>query len=574
MTDVSARIVEREADAAAVEGLVLTGFSPLQARLLALRGVTAADCARFMEPSLADVPSLPPLPGAAEAADAVLDRVASGGEIVVFGDYDCDGICATAILVKTLNAVGGRVSPFLPDRLREGYGMGEASVARMLREHPCVSLVVTVDNGINSVAQVASLRARGIEVVVTDHHLPGDVLPGCVVVNPKVSSPAAFEGLCGSGVAFFLSREIVTRAQRRGIYSGPKIGGPLVVLAGLATVTDIMPLTGVNRDLVAAALQCFRRYAPVGLLELLDRASRSAAPLVARDFGFLIGPRINAAGRMSSGMEALELVLVNDRERARELARRVDMHNLARKEIEQRMTDSAFAQIVPGAPAQVIDVPGGHQGVSGIVASRVLERLGADGAVPVCVVVDGRGSARAPDGYNVRDAFAESADALLRFGGHAAAGGFSVKGGSIARFRELFCAACARQASSLTKPPAGAVQVDAVVCGRDLTFEFAKWLRAMEPFGEGNPNPVFAMRGVRIADVRPVGLEGRHLHVSFPGSGIPDALWWGKGGLAEGLRAGSAVPHDAVFTVEISTYGGEHAELRLTALAESGNAAL
>ena len=556
---------ERPVDPACVAALAAAGFSPLQARLLALRGVTPAAVEGYLHPSLQALAAPEELPGVAEARARILAHVRAGGRIVVFGDYDCDGICATAILYTALEALApGRAGHFIPDRLAEGYGMGAASVARMLGENPGTTLVVTVDNGITCGEQVAALAARGVEVIVTDHHLPGETLPACTVVDPKVAAPEGLRDLCGAGVAFMLANALVRQAKAEGLYSGPNVGGPLLVLAGLATVTDIMPVVGQNRILVAEALRRFRAWAPLGLRELFDRAARSAAPaLTAKDFGFLIGPRINAAGRMASGADALDLVLAADRERARALAQRVDVHNTARKAIEQQMTDRALAQVVPGVPAQVIDLPDGHPGVAGIVAARVLERLGPDAQVPVCVVVGGRGSARAPDGYNVRDAFAAADEALAHYGGHAAAGGFSVREGQLARFRELFAAACAAQAATFGDAPAGQTLYDAAVAGQDLTFELVSWMRGLEPFGEGNPEPLFALRNVHLADVRPLGLEGRHLQLAVRGRECPRAVWWNRGDRVEALRAEGARPHDLLCTAEISSYGEPHVELRL-----------
>lgn len=562
-------IIEKNIDGSVVADLVATGLEPLQARLLALRGVTAATLDGYLRPSLDSLLSPVDLPGVREASAEILAAVRDGRSIVVFGDYDCDGVCATAIMVSALRALGADVKPFVPDRLAEGYGMNATSVERMLAENPGAGLVITVDNGINSVEQVAALKEKGVDVVVTDHHLPGETLPGCTVVNPKVSAPAELDGLCGAGVAFLLSMAVVTSAVDSGFYSGPKIGGPLMVLAGLATVTDIMPLTGQNRILVAEALRRFRTLAPIGLRELLDRASRSAAPLTSRDFGFLIGPRINAAGRIAKGIEALDLVLATDRETARELARRVDLHNQERKSVEQKMSDAAVAQIVSGAPAQVISVPDGHQGVAGIVASRILERLASKGcAVPVCVVVGCHGSARAPEGYNVRDAFVECAEVLTSYGGHAAAGGFSlVREGELERFRELFCAACAGQAAAVGASGASrGIAVDAVIEGGAVTLQLAEWLKNLEPFGEGNPAPLFAMKSVCIADARPLGQDGRHLQLTFRGADMPRAVWWNRGDLVEEMRLASGIPFDVTFTVEASNYGEPHAEAWLSSI--------
>lgn len=310
-------------------------------KLLEARGVKPEDLEGFLNPSLASLAAPEELPGVSAATEVILAEVVAKRKIVVFGDYDCDGISATAILTHTLQALNAEVVPFLPDRLTEGYGMSEKSVTRLLASEYGVSLVVTVDNGINSLKPIADLRAKGIKVVVTDHHLPGEQLPEAdALIDPKVDSPDKLKDLCGAGVAFFLANQLVSEAKKRGIYDGPSVGGPLLVLAGLATVTDIMPVFGQNRIFVAEALRRFHAWAPLGLKELYARASRQTSErLNSKDFGFTIGPRINAAGRLASGMEALELILADDREVAREWARIVDLHNSERKTIEQDMTD-------------------------------------------------------------------------------------------------------------------------------------------------------------------------------------------------------------------------------------------
>ena len=540
-------------------------------RILELRGVREEDRPGFLDPSLSGLAAPEELPGVVEAADAILSACAAGRRIVVFGDYDCDGVCAAAILVNTIKALrgGGSVVPFLPERLSEGYGMSAASVDRMLKECPGVGLVVTVDNGINSVEQIAGLNGKGVRTVVTDHHLPGDELPPAdALVNPRVSAPPRLADLCGAAVAYLLAGRLVAEAKRRGMYEGPPgIGGPLLVLAGLATVTDIMPLVGQNRIIVAEALRRFRSWAPLGLRELHARAARCGAErLTSKDFGFMLGPRINAAGRLASGMDALDLVLETNRERVREYALRIDLCNTERKAIEQRMTEEAMAKVVEGAPAQVIDLPKGHPGVAGIVAARVLERLG--GGSPVCVIASGRGSARSPDGLNIRDAFVACADCLSTYGGHAAAGGFTVRPGMVDAFREAMCAYCASVAAPAA-PKDGVDAADLVLEPGDITLELARAIEGLEPFGEGNEEPVFALKGVSFSDVRTLGTDGRHLSVTIavPASGcVPGrvrAVWWGRGDLADSLRREGGAPHDILFTLVVSAYGEPHPELRL-----------
>ncbi len=541
-------------------------LNPIVRQILEARGIAAAELGAYLNPRLANLIGNDSLPGVVEAATVILATVRARQLIVVFGDYDCDGICATAILTRTLSALGARVEPFLPKRLDEGYGMTESSVSRLLAEYPEVALVVTVDNGINSVEQVAALKARGVAVVVTDHHLPGPELPQAdALVNPKVAAPAELESLCGAAVAFMLAGQLVTMAKTAGIYAGDKLCGPLLVLAGLATVTDIMPLLGQNRILVSEALARFQEWAPVGLKELHQRAARSGAvKLTSRDFGFMLGPRINAAGRLKDGLEALELILSDDHDIARELARIIDGYNLERKVVEQKMSDEAMSKVVAGAPAQVIDLPDGHPGVAGIVAARVMERL--EDTVPVCVIAGGHGSARAPDGINIRDAFVACAEVLDTFGGHAAAGGFSVKPGRIDEFRRKLCEYCAGRVGRPSASDANFADfwVDDL---RELTLSLAEDVARMEPFGEGNAEPVFGLRGVTFADLRTLGQDGRHLSVTLRGSGHSlRAIAWNRGESIEALRRQGSQPHDLTVTLTVSDYGERHLELRIRSI--------
>ena len=581
---------EKKPDEAALASLLEAGIEPLVARLMANRGISAADVAGYLNPSLSALAKPDSLPGVSNAVDILLDHVKSGREIVVFGDYDCDGISASAIAVTAISSIGGKVSAFIPRRMGEGYGMTEASVARMLAEHPGVSLVVTVDNGIGSVREIAALKARGISVVVTDHHLPGETLPDAdALVNPKVASPHELENLCGAAVAFFVANSLVSRAKATGLYTGPSLGEPLLVLAGLATVTDVMPICGQNRILVSEALRRFqnpdvrlpgraRRGAPAGLRELLKKAAKTTrTTLAARDFGFMLGPRINAVGRLEgefgTAMDALRLMLSTDPAECGELAAKIDNCNASRKNYEKYMTDEAMKQVDESLGAQVIsfeaNVRDVHPGVAGIVASRVLDKI--EHKVPVCVLVDGKGSSRAPSGYNVRDALAACSDCLSHFGGHAAAAGLGVKDGFIDAFRNAFSEACSRQAEAIPPDELAAVRYDAEIPTSAVTLALGKSVATMEPFGEGNPEPVFMLRGAKLDDIRTLGKADQPdkkppRHVSFMLSdshGSLRAVWWYHGDEIESIREKASAPVDVLFGVSVSDYCGEHVELRI-----------
>ena len=573
---------ERAYDAALAADMTAAGLSPVLARLLAARGIGKDDMEEFFDPSIRRLSSPSCLTGVDEAVKVIAPFVHAGRKIIVFGDYDADGVCASAIMVSALRGLGANADAFIPERVGEGYGMTDASLARLFLEHPDVALVITVDNGITAAVEIAKLKARGVAVVVTDHHLPPAPENGAAdsplpvadaLIDPRVSACPGCEDLCGAGVAFFLAHALVTNLRDHAVAKGVldhdiKLAGPLLVLAGLATVAELMSLKGQNRILVTAALASFQRSAPMGLKELLDRAARKVDVLAARDFAFLLAPRLNAAGRMASAKLSYDLLMTADREEARRLAFEVDTHNAMRKTEEQRMDREAREQMsgFDGQDALVVAearCPEGttpwHPGVAGIVASRLVE----DVHVPVAVVVGDHGSVRAPEGYNVRAALDAASEALVRYGGHTAAGGFTVKPGMLDDFQRLFSEACA--ACRATAPDAGAIPFDGWLSPAEVTMALYEDIRRLEPFGEGNPEPVFGFKGVFFSDARPVGQDGRHAVFSFAGRGIPRAVWWGHGADAESVRAHAATRYDVLFTLTTSDYGTDlpHVELRI-----------
>ena len=569
-----------ETDEARAEAFRSAGLPPILARLLASRGVTEEGREAFLDPSLTRLARSDDLPGMTEAVQVILPFLHTKRKIVVFGDYDADGVCASAILVTALRRLGGNAEAFIPHRFGEGYGMTAASLERLWCEHADAALVVTVDSGISSPDEVAKLKVKGIRVVVTDHHLPGENLPKAdALVNPRVQSCPGSADLCGAGIAFFLASALAQAATEKGLYTGPKFSGPLLVLAGLATVADLVPLKEQNRILVAQSLAYFNRCAPCGLRELRDKAARSAAALTARDYGFLLAPRINAAGRMKTADVAFDLLVCTDedREGARQLASRIDGFNGERRGFEQTMFQEACAQIDKAGEEDlqaVVAWDAGcvtgatkgqrwHLGVAGIVASRLLEHY----HVPAAVAVGETGSVRAPDGYNVHDALAAASEHLVRFGGHAAAGGFTVKPGAFEAFRAAFTTACAKQRKEHALD-ADARDFDGWLEPGDLTPGLYADLRRLEPFGEGNPEPVFGLRGVTLREVRVMGVEGRHLSLAFVNRDVPRAIWWGHGERAEELRKHAARPYDVFFTLTTSSFDSAlpHLELRVVDL--------
>ena len=476
------------------------GVHPLVAAALYARG--------FRRPEDLAPPLSPWRPPAmVEAAGQLVAAIEGGKRIRVHGDYDADGITGTAILVKGLSALGADVHPFIPTR-DEGYGVSHKRVS----EHAeAADVFVTVDCGITNHAELKSLVEDGVEVVVTDHHHPGDTPPPGAVVHPAYDP--ALEGRpkpTGAGVAFFLLWEV-----RRRLGLPPPL--EFADLAAVGTIADVAPLLGINRALVQAGLSRIRNSAHLGLRLLAERLlSRGTAIEVA----FRIAPRINAAGRLGEPMSALRLLLTEDLFEASELAERLDRLNAERQRIEEEMLARVLPGLNPEDPAHVVHDPEGHPGVMGIVASRILEKTGK----PVFIIAKGKGSVRSPAGVSAVGALRAASEHLLGFGGHAQAAGFSILEEKIPAFRE---AIHAYVRAHPPRPPE--ILLDGPLF-RDELAEVWPALFELEPIGEGNPEPLFYLKGVPER-VRPLS-EGRH--VSFFLNGIRVVRWRDSGKGLEG----------------------------------------
>ena len=563
---------KRKSDDAIASSLSIFAKQPIVAKILASRGITNREEEElFLHPSLKHIVNAEELPGVVNAVEQIMEFVDRGEKIVVFGDYDVDGVAATVILVKTLKKIGAKnVGQFIPRRLDEGYGITEKSMDRLFREYPDVALVITVDTGITSAKEVQCLIDRGVRVVITDHHLPGEEIPKAhALVNPRISSVEGCDDLCAAGVAFYLATALVNKAISSGRWSGKKFGAPLLVLAGLATVADMVSLTKQNRILVNVALNWFSSYAPIGLRELLKRAQRFASNVTVHEFSFALAPRINAAGRIATADKAYELLFTENQDEAQSLAVEVDTFNVGRKSMEQEILEAACNQLqrFENKNAVVVSDTGleraWHSGVVGILASRLVEKTGK----PVAVVTKGRGSLRVPAGYNAHDVLSYASSVLDRFGGHVAAGGFTVAPGKQKEFEELFEEACTNQKVVVGQ---GVLEFDEWLNPSDITMEFLEDLKMLAPYGEGNPEPVFGLKSVHFKDVQIIGSEGKHLSITFAESNIPRAVWWGQGEMVEELRKNIMNSYDILFKTEISTFGYEpHPELRIVDIRES-----
>ncbi len=444
-------------------------------------------------------------PAMEEAAEALVRAIEAGQRIRVHGDYDADGITGTALLVKGLAAVGADVHPFLPTR-DEGYGVSPGRVA----EHAAAADVfVTVDCGVANHAELKSLVEDGVRVVVTDHHAPGPEPPPGTVVHPAFDP--GLKGRpkpTGAGVAFFLLWAVYRRLGRP-----PPLD--YADLAAVGTIADVAPLLGINRALVREGLARIRSSVHPGLRYLAERHLRRGTAL---EVAFRIAPRINAAGRLGEPGTALELLLTEDPRQVSLLADRLDRLNAERQRIEEAMLQRVLPALDPAEPAHVIHDPEGHPGVMGIVASRVLERTGK----PVFIVAQGRGSVRSPPGVSAVGALRAAAEHLIAYGGHAQAAGFSIEEARIPAFRRAIHAYVRAH-----PPPPPEVWLDGPLF-RDELAEIWPALLELEPIGEGNPEPLFYLKGVPER-VRPLA-EGRH--VSFFLNGVRVVRWRDAG---EGL---------------------------------------
>jgi single-stranded-DNA-specific exonuclease len=480
------------------------GLSEITASVLVRRGYYDPDEARAFlagEQPLHD-PLL--LGDMAAACEAIRGAIAARKPICVHGDYDADGICATALAVLTLRELGADVSWHLPSRFDEGYGISGETLARLAGEG--CGLVVSVDCGITAVDEVARAKALGLDVVVTDHHQPGERLPDCPLVVTRPSD-YPFPELAGTGVVYKLAQALLgaeADVLRRHLD-----------LVALATVADVVPLVGENRSLVIAGLRALARTRKPGLRALMKTARVDPAALDEASIGFRLAPRINAAGRLGHPATALELLLTEDAERAERLAYELETLNRERQAVEDRILREALAQVESWPESRracrgyVLADAGWHEGVIGIVASRLVERFHR----PVVLVAGGddlwKGSGRSIGVFDLHAGLAACAEHLKRFGGHRAAAGLSIEPERVEAFADAFAAhAHGVLPEEALRPVA---HVDAVLPrGCRLTLELCAELRRLAPFGLGNPPVALLAPGCELSDLAAVG-EGKHL---------------------------------------------------------------
>lgn len=561
-------------DEAAIERLSRElRVTPLVAQVLIARGYdSAAEAKLYLEPRLSNLHDPTLLPGVPEAANRIVEAVQAGRRITIYGDYDVDGVTATALLWHCLKLHDGNVDYYIPGRLEEGYGLNEAAIRQLHEEDPN-RLLISVDCGIASTHEAAVARDIGLELIVTDHHHIGEELPdAAVLVHPRLpGTDYPFGELCGVGVAFKLAWA-VCQITGDGQRANPRMREFLksaVGLTAIGTVADVVPLVDENRVIVRYGLHSLKENPSPGLQALLKISSLGDKALTSEDIGFGIAPRINAAGRLGQARLAVELLTTDNPERAIALAAYVDELNKNRKTVERRILKEAREKIEAHPdwldhPTLVLASHDWHPGVIGIVASRIVEAFEKP-TVMIALKDDGtgQGSARSYAGFNMYAGLAACEEVLLGFGGHEAAAGLQIEAGRVDELRT----ALANWASLNFAPSEEdtALRVDAEVHLSEVTRRAVNELQHLGPFGAANPRPRFAARRVDLAEPpKTMGEGDRHLALRVCQHRTRlRAVAFGRGEWADEIAAAGG-PLSISFAPQINSFRGyESVELQL-----------
>jgi single-stranded-DNA-specific exonuclease len=533
------------------------------AQVLAGRGLSDPQAARaFLRPELGQLHEPAADPAFLKAADRLVTAARSGEPVVIYGDYDVDGITGSAILWQALRLADANVRVYVPDRLEEGYGLNLKAVENIARDG--AKVLVTVDCGITSPAEVERAGQLGLETIVTDHHEPdpGRLPRAFALVDAKLpDSPYPFRELSGAGAALKLAWAIGQRLSQRDRVSDAFREFLIAAtgLAALGTIADVVPLVGENHVLAAFGLKALAASRHPGIRALIEVSDLADRPLEAGHVGFMLAPRLNAAGRMGSAAQAVELLTSAGPEAALAIARQLDQENRRRQQIEQTILDEAEAMIADRFrperdPAIVLSAEGWHVGVIGIVASRLVERHWRPTILIGTAEGRAQGSGRSISGFHLFQALAACARHLVTFGGHAMAAGLRLEPAAVPAFRDAFISeAGARLTPDALTPK---VTVDAETSLAALTVEAVQHLDRMGPFGAGNARPVLAARQVRlVGGARAIGQRGQHVQLAVTEGGRTlRAVGFSLGRLAEPLTRAQGC--GIAFTCHISDFRG------------------
>jgi single-stranded-DNA-specific exonuclease len=526
-------------------------------RLLAARGLADIDIAKsYLRPRLDQLHDPCLMLDLGRAVDRLERAIGNGEQVLVHGDYDVDGICSTTLMTRTLRMLGGKVTPFIPRRIEDGYDLGAAGVEAALRVGARV--VLTCDCGTSAHEPVRALQDAGIDVIISDHHLPGgEALPAAyAVLNPKrpgCTSPD--RDLAAVGVAFKLALALVRRrgASENAIYR-------MLDLVALATIADIAPLRGENRVLARYGLKMLNETQNVGLRALIRAAGLGGKPITAGRVGFILAPRLNAVGRLGHAIRGVELLLSEDEHAANATARDLEELNARRQEVDRatlvRARELLSSLDLDETYGIVLAEEGWHPGVIGIVASRIVEEFGRPTVLVSLDGSDGKGSGRSIPAFDLHGGLSKCRDLLVRFGGHRSAAGVTIARDRVPEFAERFNAVAREQLTPDDLTPE--LRTDLEVSLGELTLPLESLLRHIEPCGIGNPSPVLVARQVTVAaPPRIVGREHEHLKLRLTdASGAQiEALGWGMASRASEAELGSVL--DVAFRLESDEWNGE-----------------
>jgi len=534
-------------------------LSPLLAQCLLNRGLSEPEpITRFLEPRLKQLADPFLLPNMRAAVDRLCRARATGEALVIFGDYDVDGVTATALLTETLRALGWRVNYFLPHRMDDGYGLSRGGVEICLEKSPA-TLLLAVDCGSTAVSTIEWLGQQNIEVIVLDHHQVSSPAPAAVaLVNPQLASESepSFRELCSVGLAFKLAHALVKHGREEGWPAAMEFDlRTFLDLVALGTIADLVPLIGENRILVQAGLDRLSRTQRPGLLALREVAQING-PIGGYEIGFQLAPRLNAAGRLENALEALHLLLANDAAEALPLARNLDAHNRERQIIERKIADEVIGAIhARFDPARDFVLVEGqllwHIGVVGIVASRVLQQFHRPTIILGGEAEEWRGSGRSIEGFDLAAALRECDDLLLRHGGHAMAAGLSIRPENLDALRQRLNGIARRLLKPEQLQPS--LRLDAEAAISDLTVERVRELQRLQQTGIGNPSVHLCVQGVtHQRPLQRIGVEKKHVKLWITdGRATREAIWWGAG-----KSELPASRFDLAFTPQLNEYNG------------------
>lgn len=507
----------------------------------------------FLEARPAEVG--PPMLDLDRAVDRIRRALAARERIVVYGDYDVDGIAGTAILVRAFRQFGVAVAAYIPDRYEEGYGLNAQALTKLADDG--AKVVISVDCGVTAVREASLAKQLGMDLIITDHHHPPERLPEpFALMNPRrPGDPSPDKELAGAGVALVLARALlgdVNYALRE---------DELVQLCALATVADVVPLRAQNRVLTRRGLEALNRAPIVGVRALADRAGIKVGRITSSDIGYGLGPRLNAAGRIADATEALRLLLTEEADEAKQLADRLEERNTERQRLTAEVIKGARASAGerPDAWMTVVADPAWTAGIVGLAASRLVEDHGRPAAVIAIDGAEGKGSCRSISTVHIAEALAECTDLLTKHGGHAMAAGFSVPVGRIPELTERLDAIVRRRLGGTRPVPT--ISVDAEIQPELLTPRLALDLARLEPCGAGNPRPHLLLRDVKVYGIRQVGADADHLRCKVTvGRFTFDAMAFRRGDRADDMTAEGRM--DAVVTVGTGLRGFVELELR------------